>query len=46
MPEMNVLIGISDYSVQSDQPLMKHLKVTVARSAETVGDHVGSLSGG
>jgi molybdopterin-dependent oxidoreductase alpha subunit len=32
MPEMNVLIGIADYSAQSDQPLMKHLKVTINRS--------------
>ena len=30
MPEMNVLCAISDYSTQSDQPLMKHVKVTVA----------------
>ncbi len=30
MPEMNVLIGLSDYSTQSDQPLMKNLKVRVA----------------
>ncbi|WP_245974609.1 FdhF/YdeP family oxidoreductase [Thermomonospora umbrina] len=29
MPEMNVLVAIGDYSVQSDQPLMKHLKVTI-----------------
>ncbi|MBE1577728.1 FdhF/YdeP family oxidoreductase [Amycolatopsis roodepoortensis] len=32
MPEMNVLCAIGDYSIQSDQPLMKHLKVTVERS--------------
>ncbi|MEU7415724.1 FdhF/YdeP family oxidoreductase [Streptomyces antibioticus] len=32
MPEMNVLCAISDYSEQSDQPLMKHLKVTITRS--------------
>jgi molybdopterin-dependent oxidoreductase alpha subunit len=32
MPEMNVLCAIGDYSTQSDQPLMKHLKVTVRRS--------------
>ncbi|WP_199745715.1 FdhF/YdeP family oxidoreductase [Amycolatopsis sp. WAC 04182] len=32
MPEMNVLCAIGDYSTQSDQPLMKHLKVTVERS--------------
>ncbi|MGW4600081.1 FdhF/YdeP family oxidoreductase [Streptomyces sp. NPDC004457] len=29
MPEMNVLCAIGDYSTQSDQPLMKHVKVTV-----------------
>ena len=33
MPEMNVLIGASDYSVQSDQPLMKNLKVRVTPSS-------------
>ncbi|MEU3276020.1 FdhF/YdeP family oxidoreductase [Streptomyces antibioticus] len=32
MPEMNVLCAIGDYSEQSDQPLMKHLKVTIIRS--------------
>lgn len=30
MPEMNVLVGIRDYSEQSDQPLMKNLKVRIA----------------
>ncbi|WP_025272758.1 FdhF/YdeP family oxidoreductase [Haloglycomyces albus] len=29
MPEMNVLCALDDYSRQSDQPIMKHLKVTV-----------------
>lgn len=29
MPEMNVLIGPADYSSQSDQPLMKNLKVRI-----------------
>ena len=29
MPEMNVLIGIADYSAQSDQPLMKNVIVHV-----------------
>lgn len=33
MPEMNVLCAIGDYSTQSDQPIMKNIKVTVARSA-------------
>ncbi|RKT11441.1 molybdopterin-dependent oxidoreductase alpha subunit [Streptomyces sp. 1114.5] len=32
MPEMNVLCAIGDYSTQSDQPIMKHLKVTVTKS--------------
>jgi hypothetical protein len=32
MPEMNVLCAIGDYSTQSDQPIMKKLKVTVRRS--------------
>ncbi|MFC5907934.1 FdhF/YdeP family oxidoreductase [Streptacidiphilus monticola] len=34
MPEMNVLCAIGDYSTQSDQPLMKHLRVTVEKSAD------------
>ncbi|MEV0582603.1 FdhF/YdeP family oxidoreductase [Nonomuraea sp. NPDC050310] len=29
MPEMNVLCAITDYSAQSDQPLMKQLRVTI-----------------
>ncbi|WP_207891353.1 FdhF/YdeP family oxidoreductase [Nocardioides jejuensis] len=33
MPEMNVLIGIADYSTQSDQPLMKNVQVTVTPAA-------------
>lgn len=33
MPEMNALIGIADYSTQSDQPLMKNVAVRVSRSA-------------
>ncbi|AKU18898.1 FdhF/YdeP family oxidoreductase [Luteipulveratus mongoliensis] len=32
MPEMNVLVGAADYSTQSDQPLMKNLKVRVTAS--------------
>ncbi|MFC9846347.1 FdhF/YdeP family oxidoreductase [Streptomyces sp. NPDC060223] len=32
MPEMNVLCAIGDYSTQSDQPLMKHVKVTITRA--------------
>ncbi|MFI5531784.1 FdhF/YdeP family oxidoreductase [Kitasatospora sp. NPDC051853] len=32
MPEMNVLCAIGDHSTQSDQPIMKHLNVTVEPS--------------
>jgi molybdopterin-dependent oxidoreductase alpha subunit len=32
MPEMNVLCAIGDYSTQSDQPIMKNVKVGVERS--------------
>ncbi|MFF2847932.1 FdhF/YdeP family oxidoreductase [Streptomyces sp. NPDC058001] len=32
MPEMNVLIGTADYSRQSNQPLMKNIKVRVTPS--------------
>ncbi|WP_030397252.1 FdhF/YdeP family oxidoreductase [Kitasatospora purpeofusca] len=34
MPEMNVLCAIGDYSTQSDQPIMKHLNVTVVPAAQ------------
>nr|WP_097257697.1 FdhF/YdeP family oxidoreductase [Streptomyces sp. Ag109_G2-15] len=33
MPEMNVLCALGDYSTQSDQPLMKHVKVTIEPAA-------------
>ncbi|MBB5082034.1 FdhF/YdeP family oxidoreductase [Nonomuraea endophytica] len=33
MPEMNVLCSITDHSTQSDQPLMKHLRVTISPAA-------------
>ncbi|MFF0504165.1 FdhF/YdeP family oxidoreductase [Streptomyces fimicarius] len=33
MPEMNVLCALGDYSTQSDQPIMKHVKVTVVPAA-------------
>ncbi|MFI6907799.1 FdhF/YdeP family oxidoreductase [Nonomuraea sp. NPDC050394] len=33
MPEMNVLCSITDHSTQSDQPLMKHLRVTIGPAA-------------
>ncbi|MEV8098062.1 FdhF/YdeP family oxidoreductase [Kitasatospora sp. NPDC085879] len=33
MPEMNVLCAIGDFSTQSDQPIMKHLKVTITGAA-------------
>ncbi|GAA3090915.1 FdhF/YdeP family oxidoreductase [Streptomyces rectiviolaceus] len=29
MPEMNVLCALGDFSTQSDQPIMKHVKVTI-----------------
>lgn len=32
-PEMNVLLGPDDYSRQSDQPLMKDIRVRVAKTA-------------
>ncbi|WP_406864621.1 FdhF/YdeP family oxidoreductase [Streptomyces sp. HUAS MG47] len=32
MPEMNVLCALADYSTQSDQPIMKHVKVTIVPS--------------
>ena len=31
MPELNVLCAVSDYSKQSGQPLMKHVRVRIAR---------------
>ncbi len=33
MPELNVLIGPNDYSEQSDQPLMKSIRVRITPSA-------------
>lgn len=33
MPEMNALIALCDYSEQSDQPLMKHIRATIAPAA-------------
>jgi hypothetical protein len=32
MPELNVLCGLADVSTQSDQPVTKHLVVSVAPS--------------
>lgn len=32
MPEMNVLCALGDYSAQSDQPLMKHVVVEIAKA--------------
>lgn len=37
MPEMNVLLGAADLSTQSDQPLMKSIRVRVTRVAVGVG---------
>jgi hypothetical protein len=34
MPDMNVLVAAADYSRQSDQPLMKNIKVRVAPAAQ------------
>jgi anaerobic selenocysteine-containing dehydrogenase len=34
MPEMNVLCAIGDFSTQSDQPIMKNVKVTVTKSED------------
>ncbi len=50
MPELNVLCPIGDYSLQSDQPLMKHVVVEIRPSvlpgsnghAENDGGHAGS----
>jgi molybdopterin-dependent oxidoreductase alpha subunit len=33
MPELNALCAVGDYSVQSDQPLMKHILVEIEPSA-------------
>lgn len=33
MPEMNVLVSVTDYSTQSDQPLMKNVNVRVGLSS-------------
>jgi hypothetical protein len=32
MPEMNVLVAAGDYSRQSDQPLMKNIKIRITPS--------------
>lgn len=45
MPEMNVLIGIGDYSTQSDQPLMKHVRVRVRPSSDGGSDGGGAGAG-
>jgi anaerobic selenocysteine-containing dehydrogenase len=36
MPELNVLCGIADFSTQSEQPVTKHLVVSVTASANAV----------
>jgi molybdopterin-dependent oxidoreductase alpha subunit len=41
MPELNVLCPIGDYSTQSDQPLMKHVVVEIARSRAAVSSKEG-----
>jgi molybdopterin-dependent oxidoreductase alpha subunit len=35
MPELNVLCAIGDYSLQTDQPLMKHVVVEITRTGAT-----------
>jgi molybdopterin-dependent oxidoreductase alpha subunit len=37
MPELNVLCAIGDYSLQSDQPLMKHVVVEVTPASTRAG---------
>jgi anaerobic selenocysteine-containing dehydrogenase len=41
MPELNVLCPIGDFSAQSDQPLMKHLKVRIVASTTMKQDPAG-----
>jgi molybdopterin-dependent oxidoreductase alpha subunit len=41
MPELNVLCAIGDFSLQSDQPLTKHLAVEVTRSEGAGADDTG-----
>jgi len=45
MPEMNVLVGRADYSTQSDQPLMKNIKVRVLPSAQEAPEAVEDAGG-
>jgi hypothetical protein len=35
MPELNVLCGIADYCIPSEQPLTKHLVVEITSSHQT-----------
>ncbi|MFC3738685.1 FdhF/YdeP family oxidoreductase [Paractinoplanes deccanensis] len=42
MPEMNVLCAAGDYSPQSGQPLMKHLRVRVRRVGQSPTDTSGT----
>ncbi|MFJ6567470.1 FdhF/YdeP family oxidoreductase [Streptomyces sp. NPDC091292] len=42
MPEMNFLVGAADFSRQSDQPLMKNIKVRIAPSATGTGYGAGA----
>jgi hypothetical protein len=37
MPELNVLCAIGDYSLQSDQPLMKHVVIEVTPAKNVPG---------
>jgi molybdopterin-dependent oxidoreductase alpha subunit len=45
MPELNVLCPIGDFSSQSDQPLMKHLKVRVVASPNIEPSPTGQMVG-
>lgn len=45
MPELNVLIGIGDYSQQSAQPLMKHITVRVDPGASQAAAATAALTG-
>jgi molybdopterin-dependent oxidoreductase alpha subunit len=45
MPELNVLCPIGDYSVQSDQPLMKHIVVEIKPSKAAPPASTGNAGG-
>jgi hypothetical protein len=43
MPELNVLCPIGDYSQQSAQPLMKHLRVEIVGSASPDAEQIRAV---